>query len=266
MLLAALSAFVRGEDDPAAKWLSVYAWVQTADQLAGADQWPLALGSYLEAQRLLGDLAAAHPAFEPEMVAYRREALSGTIATSEARLTTDEHDVMMKYLDFIESLELGEAQRYRNEFEEAYGTLGMAKALLDEIVEIKPVGFREAVTSQYARLESGLTWLDSQIHFEAVSRPDVILDETIDWGTTRFVKESDLPKTEGVGPIASELFPAALVVPLKSEEPVEEGAATPESPSRPASPNPGPKRFRMNTRSSEAGESVADPAKSAVVP
>ncbi len=41
---------------------------------------------------------------------------------------------MMKYLDFIESFELGENQRYDNEFEAALGTLGMAKALLDEII------------------------------------------------------------------------------------------------------------------------------------
>ncbi len=48
-----------------------------------ADQWPLALGSYLEANRLINALAEAHPAFEPEMVAYRREALEKTIAETE---------------------------------------------------------------------------------------------------------------------------------------------------------------------------------------
>lgn len=250
------------ETDPAAKWLTVYGWIQTAERLTTAEQWPLALGSYLEADRQIKALAEAHPDFEPEMVNYRRGALASTIAKTEARLTTDEHEVMMKYLDFIESLELGESQRYANEYEAAYGTLGMAKSVLDEIIEKKPEGFREAVASQYARLESSLTWLDSQINFTAISRarPGVALDESIDWGTTRFVKVADLPSSQQNASITSELFPGGLVPesgsatpPVKVPVTVEPVAETKES---------GPVRFRMSSRQTTA----PDPAEPATTP
>lgn len=251
------------ETDPAAKWLTVYGWIQTAERLATAEQWPLALGSYLEADRQIKALAEAHPDFEPEMVNYRLGALVATIAETEARLTTDEHEVMMKYLDFIESLELGEAQRYANEYEAAYGTLGMAKAVLDEIIGKKPEGFREAVASQYARLESSLTWLDSQINFTAMSRPGVALDESIDWGTTRFVKATDLPSSQQNAPITSELFPGGLApesgpagTPEEDPATVEPVAATKES---------GSVRFRMSSRQTTAPEPV-EPAAAPTAP
>lgn len=236
------------EEDPAARWLSVYGWIQTAERLAEADQWPLALGSYLEANRLIAALAEAHPAFEPEMVSYRREALAKTIAETEGRLTTDEHETMMKYLDFIESLELGEAQRYNNEFEAALGTLGMAKALLDEIIEKKPATFREAVASQYNRLESGIAWLDSQVNFKARSRPGTVIDDTVDWGTTRFVRESDLPGDPSATPVSLALFPPSVALAVAAEaeaaSPPTPAAAPPVVPAAPVGPRP----FRMNSR------------------
>ena len=243
------------EDDPAALWLSVYAWIQTGDRLAAADQWPLALGSYLEANRQLGELAAAHPGYEPEMVSYRRERLAAIMTESESRLTDDGHQVMMKYLDFIESLELGEAQRYRNEFEESYATLNMARALLEEIVAIKPEGFREAVASQVSRLESGISWLDSQINFEVMNRPVATVDDSVDWGTTQFVKEGDLPRPGEASFASAALFPGGTVAGDPDAEMVQtkpEAAGTPSLPSR-TTPD-GPARFRMSSRQSEAPE------------
>jgi len=266
LLLAFALPATAEEADPAAKWLTVYGWIQTAERLATAEQWPLALGSYLEADRQIKVLAEAHPDFEPEMVNYRRGALATTIAETEARLTTDEHEVMMKYLDFIESLELGETQRYANEYEAAYGTLGMAKAVLDEIIGKKPEGFREAVASQYARLESSLTWLDSQINFTAMSRPGVALDESVDWGTTRFVKAADLPSSQQNASVTSELFPGGLAP--------EAGSATPPA-EVPLSAEPaaetkesGPVRFRMSSRQTAAPEPVkpAEPAAAPTAP
>jgi hypothetical protein len=243
---------VRSEDeDPAARWLTVYGWIQTADRLAGADQWSLALGSYLEANRLLADLAESHPAFEPEMVAYRRGALADSIAAIESRLTEDDHVTMMKYLDFIESLELGEKQRYDNEFEAALGTLGMAKALLDEISSGKPEGFREAVASQYERLRSGIEWLDSQVNFKARSRPAVLADDPVDWGTTRFVKESDLPGDPASVSVSPELFPPSLASVVRDES---TPAAEPAAPSAAPPSTPGPRRFRMTSRGSPVPE------------
>jgi hypothetical protein len=248
------------ETDPAAKWLTVYGWIQTAERLATAEQWPLALGSYLEADRQVKALAEAHPDFEPEMVNYRRGALAKTIVETEARLTTDEHEVMMKYLDFIESLELGEAQRYANEYEAAYGTLGMAKSVLDEIIEKKPEGFRDAVASQYARLESSLTWLDSQINFTAMSRPGVALDESIDWGTTRFVKVTDLPSSKESASITSELFPGGL--PPEVDPASTPAAEPPEAAHADSAKDSGPVRFRMSSRQTSAPKTL-DPAPSA---
>ena len=257
LLLACSIPAPAEETDPAAKWLTVYGWIQTAERLATAEQWPLALGSYLEADRQVKALAEAHPDFEPEMVNYRRGALAKTIAETEARLTTDEHEVMMKYLDFIESLELGEAQRYANEYEAAFGTLGMAKAVLDEIIEKKPEGFREAVASQYARLESSLTWLDSQINFTAMSRAGVALDESIDWGTTRFVRAADLPSSRESAALTSDLFPGGLA-PEADPAPPHVAEPTPATPHR-AEKDSGPIRFRMSTRQTSA----PDPRESA---
>lgn len=243
---------VSAEDDPAARWLTVYGWIQTAERLAGADQWPLALGSYLEANRLLAALAGSHPAFEPEMVAYRREALAGTIARTETRLTTDEHETMMKYLDFIESLELGERQRYDNEFEAALGTLGMARAVLDEIIAGKPAEFRAAIAAQYERLQSGIAWLDSQVHFEARSRPTAPVDDATDWGTTRFVRESDLPGNPNAMAVSLALFPPSVALALSSATaavtPADPIAAPAPAPDPGSSDPPGPRRFRMNSR------------------
>jgi hypothetical protein len=234
--------------------------IQTAERLATAEQWPLALGSYLEADRQVKALAEAHPDFEPEMVNYRRGALAKTIVETEARLTTDEHEVMMKYLDFIESLELGEAQRYANEYEAAYGTLGMAKSVLDEIIAKKPEGFRDAVASQYARLESSLTWLDSQINFTAISRPGVVLDGSIDWGTTRFVKATDLPSSQQNASVTSELFPGGLVPESGPATPPVEDPATVEPVAE--TKETGPVRFRMSSRQTTA----PDPVEPASVP
>lgn len=254
-LLALVASALAGPaavEDAAGRWLSVYAWLQTGERLAAAGQWPLALGSYLEADRLLGALAAAHPAFEPEMVAYRRGALAETIARAEARLTTDEHETMMKYLDFIESLELGEAQRYDGDFEAALGTLGMAKALLDEIVARKPAAFREAVASQLARLESGIAWLDAQVDFKARDRPGDFAGGSTDWGTTEFVKEADLPGEGEAVPLSTGLFPAALAA-AEPEAQAEAHAASMALPPAAAEP----RRYRLNSRATAATPGLA---------
>lgn len=254
-LLAWTATFLRADEagDPAAKWLSVYAWFQTADRLAEAGQWPLALGSYLEADRQIAALASAHPAFEPEMVAYRREALTATIASTEAMLTDDEHETMMKYRDFIESLEAGEAQRYANQFEEAHGTLGMAKALLEEIVEKKPAEFRAAVASQLERIESSLSWLDSQLNLRRKPTPSSSWSSgasSADRGTTRFIKPGDLPKAEAGSSVWGGLFPGGAI-----EEPAKEPAEEPEA-APPATEATGPRRFRMSSRRTSAEEAA----------
>lgn len=234
--------------NPAQKWVSVHAWIQTGERLASSGQWPLALGSYLEARRQVEEVAAAHPGFEPEMVALRRDRLAASIADAEARVTDDEHEVMMRYLDFIESLEAGEAQRYADQYEVAHATLTVAKALLEEIVAVKPEAFRSAVAPQFARLDSSLTWLESQIDFKTRKVPPVraFHDDSIDWGTTRYLKPEELPVGAGGLPGPSVLFPG---VPLEAP-----AAAKAESDGKAgeARGGPTPPRFRMNSRRSVA--------------
>ncbi len=238
LFLACLAGSIRGEEDsPAERWLSAYAWVQTGERLAAADQWPLALGSYLEARTQIEELVAKHPDFEPDVVAYRRDALEKAIVEAETLLTTDEHDVMMKYLDFIESLKEGERLRWDRDFRNAHTTLELARSILDEIIATKPEGFRTAVEAQHNRLDSALTWLDEQLNL-GNRRPKgpVSLNDPIDWGTTLFVKEADLPAETGVLK-RSPLFPDGLF--LIEEEPVAEpkpSDPTGEVPSAPAMP------------------------------
>jgi hypothetical protein len=244
--------------DPAAKWVSVYGWTQTGDRLAAAEQWALAMGSYIESHRQISELAGAHPAFETELVTYRTEKLVETIATVDSRLSEDEHQTMMKYLDFIESLELGLEQRFSNQYEAALGTLDIARSLLDELIAEKPPEFREAIDSQYRRLEDNIFWLSSQINYKEASRrrPAADLSDGRDWGTTRFVKKEDLPD-DSDGVFASGiLFPSSLsvnelagvsvtdLVPLPGKEEDEE----PDETAKTDGPRGPAMRLRMNGR------------------
>jgi hypothetical protein len=246
-------------EDPAAKWVTVYGWTQTGDRLAAAEQWALAMGSYIESHRQIRELAETHPAYETELVTYRTEKLAETIALADARLSDDGHETMMKYLDFIESLELGLAQRFSNQYEEALGTLDIARSLLDDLIGEKPPEFRAAIDSQYRRLEDNILWLSSQIDYKEASRrrPATIASDGRDWGTTRFVKKEDLPNSADGVFASGMLFPSSLsvnelsgvsvkdLVPLAKEK--EEEVAKPEEPAKPGDP-PATMRFRMNSR------------------
>lgn len=240
------------DDDPAARWVTVYGWIQTAERLGAAGQSALALGSYLEAQRQITSLAASHPDFEPELIGYRLGKLEETIAAAEAGLSSDEHETMMKYLDFIESLEQGQAQRFANDLETAFSTLNMARALLDEIIEKKPETFRAAVDSQYQRLVESINWIDSQINFKEISRTRAPVEDGIDWGTTRFVKADDLPDSDDGTVPTGILFPGALGVmadsgtgPVEGAPPSEEESGREETEGGTAVPRV---RFRMSSR------------------
>ena len=257
---AALFAFgIRcgaAEDDPAARWLSIYAWLRTAERLAEGGHLPLALGGYLEASRRIERLAEDHPAFEPEMLAYRQKALAETVGAMEEELTDDGHGTMMRFLDFVESLEAGERQRYANEFDEAYETLTMARSILAELSEEKAASFREAVAPHAARIESNLEWLGSQLDHKASSALAVQgpspTDESIDWGTTRFVKESDLPAADEGGLAESSLFPGGRIEGEGKQ--AEEGAEPSTEDAEPAGTGSKGPRFRMSSRQSSAPE------------
>lgn len=254
-----LSPVIAEESDPAARWVSVFGWMQTGERLAVANQWPLALGSYIESHRQISELAAKHPEFEPELIAYRSEKLESTISEAEARLTSDEHAIMMKYLDFIESLELGQAQRFRNEFEASLSTLDMAKSLLDDIIARKPAEFREAVDSQYQRLVSSIEWVNAQIDYKERSRRASYAKTSDDRGTTQFIKESDLPRSEEGIEASGILFPMSLAslepaeksdsekvieagLPKDSEEPARDGVTIEDNASLPVM------NFRMSSK------------------
>lgn len=264
LLLAGVETGSAVESDPKALWVSVYGWNQTGEKLAASNLWSLALGSFIEAHRQITALAAAHPDFEPDLIHYRLDALEKTIAETEARLSTDEHETMMKYLDFIESLELGETQRYANEFKESLDTLDMALSILDEITASKASDFSAAVESQRNRLLGHIEWLNSQINFKATSRASVTVNDGVDRGTTRFVTPEQYPNSRDGVFLSGMLFPGSLSE--KDREGVsaetavekarvakdtptnEDGKSVGKSVSSPTTP-----RFRMNSKQKSAG-------------
>ncbi len=207
--------------EPGTRWVCVYGWLQVGEKLVKAEQWPLALGSFIEAEAQLKQLKADAPDFEPEMVAYRLDWLAKEIEEMRGNLGGGDHDIMTKYLDFIESFEQGQSERFNNEFEKAYDTLTIAKVLLDEIIAERPAEFEVAMETQYDMLLDSLIWLDSQLNFKAsFSRKPVVVDTT-DWGTTKFVMQSDMPASEETVVISSRLFPPTqvdiAVAPFQSE-------------------------------------------------
>lgn len=228
------------EAGPASKWLNVYAWIQTADNLSEAEQWPLALGSYLEAHRQLKRIAAEHPSYEPEIVAYRLENLEYAMAKMEGNLTAGDHDIAMEWVDFIETFEKGQDERFSNDFKTAFATLEVARTLLEGIIAQNPNGFEAAVQTQFEILTESLNYLDSQLNFKRSTRRSYTLDDGIDWGTTRYVKESDLPGNSEDVEVNSMLFPDGVW-------PTPEEPETKEEPKEPED-DPEPGKIRMNTR------------------
>lgn len=207
--------------EPGTRWVYVYGWVQAGEKLVKAEQWPLALGSFVEAEAKLKKLKADAPDFEPEMVAYRLNWLAKEIEEMQGNLGGGDHDIMTKFLDFIESFEQGQSERFNNEFEKAYDTLTIAKVLLDEIISERPFEFKVAMETQYDMLLDSLIWLGSQLNFKAsFSRKPVVVD-TNDWGTTEFVDHLDMPASEGTVVLSSRLFPPTqvniAVAPFQSE-------------------------------------------------
>ncbi|MEM6278526.1 MAG: hypothetical protein AAF733_03535 [Verrucomicrobiota bacterium] len=201
-------------DDPEEDWISAFGWIQTGEQLGKAEHWPLALGSLMEAHRKLKQMQVEYPAYEVEIIEYRIERLEEEIEGMQGSLASGDQALMVKFVDFAESFETGLDQRFNDQFVEAMNTLDVAKALLDEIVFENPKEYRDAVASQYELLESSLTWLDGQINFRERERQrgSTFVGDGVDWGTTQFVKLSDLP-TEGSNILMSaELFPGFLKV------------------------------------------------------
>ncbi|MEX2579997.1 MAG: hypothetical protein WD342_13140 [Verrucomicrobiales bacterium] len=248
-----VAAALSGQDeDPASRWVSAFAWLQTGEQLAEAEQWPLAMGSFMEAHRQLREVARDHPEFEPEMVEYRVERLEEEMAEMEDKMTAGDHDLTMQYLDFIESFSLGQKQRFDNDFKKAFATLEEAKAVLEEIIAVKPDEFRSAVESHYVILTDSLEWLDSQINVRRPPRRSAAIPDGIEWGTTRYVKEADLPELEANEEPSGLLFPGITeevetpgVDSEESEAPEESEEDAPDDSENEA--KPATNGFRMNS-------------------
>lgn len=260
-LLVFLPSLAEAKEDVGSLWVSAYGWIQTGDRLAYAKLWPLAIGSYIEADRQIKALAAEYPAFEPDIIGYRLEKLQEDIETAQENLTTGEHDIMMKYLDFIESYELGKKQRFDNAFENSLTTLSEARSLLDELIEEKPDEFEVAVKTQHELLDGSIDWLYSQVSFKRQSAQVVSVGDGYDWGSTQYVKESDLPSSKDPVEPFGGLFPEVAVSALPGEMDAEEN--------EPAGPgkiegedkdeegeSEGRLRFRMNSRSEPVGEEL----------
>lgn len=260
MLAPVISEEMNSED----RWVKVYGWLQTGTRLRDAELWPLALGSFIESHRQLKLLKERDPDFEPEMVGYRLESLEREIAAAQEKLQPGEQEIMQKYLDFIDSYEEGMRLRFANQFVEALNTLDIAKVLLDEIIFEKPEEFRDAVDSQYLLLHDSLGWLDSQINFRQRSRPAVFVGDGVDWGTTQYVEEADLPAEgdailvegtlfaglpameRGVGRLLEGKEPEGEAPEREDREGEKNGEKEEDSSSRPA--------FRMSSKQKEIPE------------
>lgn len=192
-------------------WVSAYGWLQTGERLAKAELWPLALGSFIESHRQVEILAERHPAFEPEIISFRKGLLETQIEIAQQKLKPGEQEIMRKYLDFIDSYEEGLRLRFANQYVDSLNTLDIAKVLLDEIIFEKPDEFRDAVESQYQLLHTSLEWLDSQINFKQRSRPAVFVGDGVEWGTTQYVEEKDLPGDGKDILMENALFPGGMV-------------------------------------------------------
>ncbi len=239
-------------DDPEEDWISAFGWLQAGDRLAEDQHWPLALGSYMEAHRKMVQMQVEHPAFEAELVEYRLEKLEEVIAGFEEKLESGDRSLMVKFVDFAESFETGLEQRFDDRFVEALNTLDVAKVLLDEIIFENPDEYRDAVAPQYELLQSSLTYLDGQINFRERERQraSTFVGDGVEWGTTQFVKEEDLPREGDNILLSSELFPGLVQVegldtPLVEPEVEvdEESEATDEA--GPGIPRP---TFRMSSK------------------
>lgn len=186
--------------------LNGFGWMQTGRNLVQTQQWPLALGSYIEALQKYQTVARDFPEFEPEMVSYRLEALEDEITEIQKNLHSGDHDVMMAYLDFIDSMEKGQRLRFANNFEAALPSLRFAMSLLEEVIKNRPGEFRAAVDDQYSRLAESIEWVESQLTWKMRSLPMTAAVDDGNLGTTEFIKESDLP-TDAMVSMSAQLFP-----------------------------------------------------------
>ncbi len=216
VLLLSDISFGQDVKDPASEiWENAYAWLQTGQNLEEQEQWALAQGSYIEAHRKLQRVASEYPAFESVLVNYRVESLEEKLKENQEKLETKDHEITVKYLDFIDSMETGVEKRYSRNYKESLDTLEFAMSILEEVIEAEPTEIRSAIDSQYKRLENHILWLSETLNRERRSLQRRTLADTVDWGTTQFVKLSDLPQEE-VGEMSPELFPPVSLI----QEPV----------------------------------------------
>lgn len=213
VLAVSFAGFLGAADsEPGDRWIAAYGWLQTGEKLAEAEQWPLAMGCFVEAHRQMEAIRKDSPNFEPELVGYRTEKLEVAIADTQERLATGEHDITMKFLDFIESYEKGMGQRFANQFADSLDTLEVARVLLDEIIFENPDEFRDAVDTQYSILHESIGWLDQQLNFKRKARVSRFTGDGVEWGTTRFVEEEDLPGEGDTVLTESDLFPRSALL------------------------------------------------------
>jgi len=248
-----------GGKDPDASWVGIYGWIQAGERLERGEHWPLALGCFIEAHRQAERLRGAHPAYEPEMLAYRIPKLQERIDEVDARLGAGDHEIMTKFLDFIDSLESGLDQRYANRYPEALDTLNAARILLDEILYEKPEEFHDALSTQHDLLHGSLVWLEGQIHMRERSRPIAFSGPGGDWGTTQFVEFADLPADGDTILASASLFPFTPspapppgAAPVTRAETEEEPAGEAETEGEDIPNAEGLKPFRMSTRQQSA--------------
>lgn len=253
-VLVGINAAPANETAPAEAWSRAYSWLQAGERLAESDQWALTMGAYIETFRQMKAIRNASPSYEPELVNYRIEKLEEMIEETEPKLPPGGNLITMKFLDFIESYDLGMEQRFSGQFSEALATLDIAKVILDEIIFENPDEFRDAVDTQYTILHDSIGFLEQQISYRARKPRQTYVSDGIDWGTTEFVKGKDLPTGGDEILMSGSLFPRgpdpATIRGISSSIPElteKKEPAEMESEKK----NSGPPGFRMSSKQKE---------------
>ncbi|MEO0414687.1 MAG: hypothetical protein AAF226_07025 [Verrucomicrobiota bacterium] len=200
-------------------WGKAFSWYRTGKSMADAGAPPLALGSYIESLTHFGELQHHFPDYEKEIIDFRAEAIQEEVESIQATLTPDDRNILIDFIDFIESLKQGEEQRFSGESKsEALSTLRYTRELLNKVKKDRPEPVTLALANYENRLDDGIDWLNKQIeHQNRLMKPGVnqtILKATGKdrfYGTTKFLSAEDLPDEPGGLP-SGDLFPPMTAV------------------------------------------------------
>jgi hypothetical protein len=199
---------VRAADDPSDRWMHAFVLLQTGSQLGERELWPLAIANYVTALEYFEKLATENPEYEPALIRFRVEDLKKRIITANESMNASDHDIVMHYIDFIETSNQGQNFRYTLRFAESYPLLSMALLQIEDLIDLRPDELGPALADQRAHLESIVEDTRNQLMKDAEGAK--ILNEI----EKRFhfanaILGIELPRDPEVA-LSPELFPDAL--------------------------------------------------------